>query len=122
MLFTREFKSAIRARTVTRTYRTWKRPQARVGGRYNLAPDGVIEVTAIQRVAAGTIDDADAVAAGFHDATALLAFLEVTPDEEVYRIDLRYLGPGRVRQPDASRATRSELDDVAARLARMDAR
>lgn len=53
MLFTRAFKDGIRAGTVTRTYRRWKRQQAKVGGRYNLP---------------GRIMDANARQAGFGDS------------------------------------------------------
>ena len=63
MQFTKEFKAGIRAGAVTRSYRVWKKPQAKVGGRYNLHPDGVIEVTGISQVAPADITDQGAIAA-----------------------------------------------------------
>ena len=121
MLFTREFKAGIRAGRITRTYRCWKRPQARVGGRYNLAPDGVIEVTRMDLIAPGTISNAEAAAAGYPDARRLLDFLG-DPAEPVHLIEFRYLGGGLAGQPDRDPVDDSELAALVEKLDRMDAR
>jgi hypothetical protein len=122
MLFTREFKAAIREGTVTRTYRCWKRPQARTGGRYTLAPDGVIEVTAMARINAGRIRDSDARRAGFPNRHALLDYLNTRPEAELYQVDFRYLGSGTVRQPERGRLAAADLEALLLRIARMDER
>ena len=122
MLFTREFKSAIRAGRVTRTYRCWKRPQARLGGRYTLAPDGIIEVTALTRIAPERIRDADARRAGFSDRSALLAFLDPPPGAELYQVDFRYLGGGRAKEPAQGKADADALVALTRRLNDMDRR
>ncbi len=122
MLFTRDFKMAIREGRVTRTYRRWKRPQARTGGRYTLAPDGIIEVTGITMTAPARIRDADARRAGFPDRNALLAFLKASPDAELYQVDFRYLGSGTASQPERGRVSAAQLDQLLARIARMDER
>lgn len=72
MLFSREFKAGIRAGRITRTYRNWKKIQARAGGHYNLAPDGIIEVSTISRVSLNAVTDEDARAAGFDDPSGPL--------------------------------------------------
>jgi hypothetical protein len=121
MLFTRKFKDGIRAGRITRTYRRWKRPHARVGGRYNLAPDGIIEVTRMSRVIPESISDADAVAAGHPDAEALRAMLK-DPADPVYLIEFRYLGSGMTGQPERNRVKPGELETLWKKLDSMDAR
>jgi hypothetical protein len=121
MLFTREFKEGIRTGRVTRTYRTWKRPQAKVGGQYNLAPDGVILVTRMSLIAPESITDEDATAAGYPDAAALRTVLEA-PGEPVHLVEFTYLGSGLVGQPDQGRLEATELEAIRSKLIRMDAR
>ena len=121
MLFTRQFKDGIRAGRVTRTYRQWKRPQALVGGRYNLAPDGVIEVTHMSQVAPDSISNADAIAAGYPDAAALLQAL-ASPLEPVQLIEFRYLGKGQVGQPDRDLLSAQALRTLLSKLDGMDRR
>ena len=122
MLFTKQFKAAIRTGVITRTYRTWKRPQAKAGGHYNLAPDGIIEVTGISRIQLDYVTDRDARAAGFTDAAALQEYLQQPKDAEVYRVDFNYRGSGLVRQPSRSRLTDEDLTISVQKLNRMDAR
>ena len=121
MLFTRQFKDGIRAGRVTRTYRQWKRPQARVGGRYNLAPDGVIEVTHMRQIAPDSISNADAIAAGYPDAAALLQAL-ASPADPVQLIEFRYLGQGLVGQPDRDLLNAQALKTLLSKLDGMDRR
>ncbi|MEM8766263.1 MAG: ASCH domain-containing protein [Pseudomonadota bacterium] len=120
MLFTAKFKEEIRAGRITATYRSWKRPQAKVGGRYNLHPDGVIEVTGIRRIDPATIRDREARAAGFESADALRDFLGTTDD--VYAVVFAYQGSGRVRQPTTESAADAELDTLLGKLKAMDRR
>lgn len=120
MLFTREFKEAIRAGRVTRTYRDWSRPQARVGGRYNLHPDGIIEVDAIATVDVADIGDRDAKQAGFASGAELRKVLKKNTGT-VYQVDFRYAGEGLVRTPERGRLEPDALDEIQKRLDRMDA-
>ncbi len=120
MQFTRVFKDGIRAGKVTRSYRVWKKPQARVGGRYNLHPDGVIEVTGISQVPPAGITDEDAAAAGFADAAALRRFLGTRA--EVTLVVFRYLGAGLVGQPERNRLADDELVELIGKLDSMDTR
>ncbi len=120
MLFTSEFKAGIRAGRITRTYRSWKRPQARLGRQYNLAPDGVIEVTNLCTISPGRITDPDAIAAGFADARTLRSFLKST--EPVYLVEFNYLGSGLIRQPEQAVLPESEIDGIMEKLHRTDRR
>ena len=120
MLFTRDFKDGIRAGKITATYRKWKRPQANVGGRYNLHPDGVIEVTGLSEVAPSGIKDRDARAAGFDNAAALREFLGTS--DRVYAVTFQYLGSGLVRKPATTSLDSAELDTLQQKLTAMDKR
>jgi hypothetical protein len=120
MQFTREFKAGIRAGKVTRSYRTWKKPQARVGGRYNLHPDGVIEVTSIAQVSPSGVTDQDAIASGFEDARALRRFLDTR--NKVYLVEFTYLGAGLAGQPERDEVEPAELEALIKKLDKMDAR
>ena len=120
MQFTRDFKAGIRAGKVTRSYRVWKKPQARIGGRYNLHPDGAIEVMSMQKVAVADITDRDADAAGFEDAAALRRFLGTRGKVDL--VEFRYLGSGLVGQPHRDKLSGHELDTLIGKLDRMDAR
>jgi len=121
MLFTREFKDGIRAGRITRTYRTWKKPQAKVGGRYNLAPDGVIEVTRMSLVPPDEIRDDEAAAAGYSNAQALRTFLK-DPCEPVHLVEFTYLGGGLIGQPDRDRLDPDGVQMMLDKLAAMDGR
>lgn len=120
MQFTKEFKAGIRAGEVTRSYRVWKKPQARAGGRYNLHPDGVIEVTAVSQVAPAKISDQDAHSAGFEDAAALRRFLNTRA--KVTLVEFRYLGAGLAGQPERDRLSAGDLEGLIIKLEKMDAR
>lgn len=122
MLFTREFKQGIREGRIRRTYRCWKRPQARPGGRYTLHPDGVIEVTAISRIEPDRIGNADARLAGFADRATLLAFLDAPAGVPLYQVDFRYAGTGRARSPEQGPLEAPALEQLAERLKRTDER
>lgn len=122
MLFKKEFKEGIRAGRITRSYRVWKRPQARSGNRYNLAPDGVIEVTAMTRVPVKSLTNSDAMQAGFADRDALLDYLNAPTGESIYRVEFYYVGPGSVRSPETTPLDTAALSQLRSKLAAMDQR
>jgi hypothetical protein len=122
MLFKKEFKEGIRAGRITRSYRVWKRPQARLGNRYNLAPDGVIEVTAMARVAAESLTNSDAAQAGFADKDSLLNYLSPPDGESIYQVEFSFLGPGRVRSRETTPLDTTALSQLLSKLAAMDQR
>jgi len=118
MLFTREFKEAIRAGRMTRTYRRWRRPQAKVGGRYDLHPRGTIEVTSIERIPAARITARGATKAGFSSREALLEQLGAATDDEIYQIEFSYLGTGQEKSTDTRALTDADLTAMLEQLAR----
>ena len=132
LLFQKRFHQGLVDGSVTLTFRAWKKPLVRPGGRYRCHPIGVLEVDAIERVPASSITDADAVRAGFADRAALLSYLaEVAPDvvdparaaaAEVYRVELHHGGDGdRVAEALRGELTEEERAAIEARLRRLDA-
>ena len=61
--------------SVTLAFRRWQRPDVRPGSRFR-TPAGVVEVTSVDVVDAGSLTDADAHAAGLPDVGALLRLLD----------------------------------------------
>jgi len=104
--------------SITVTFRTWSKPQAKVGGRYRVG-GMLLEATAVAEVSVAALTGDDAVAAGESDLTTLLKRLgQPAPDATVWRVDLRYLGiDDRIE-----RRVIDELNDdvIAALRARLD--
>lgn len=126
MQFLKPFKIAIAEGRITVSFRYWRSPQAKPGGRYQIRPYGGIEVDDVQVVDTSAISDADSRLAGFDDRDALLAELARTEraGTTLYRVGFRFIG--ELEDPRAT-LREQELDDaafmeLARKLARMDAR
>jgi len=118
MLFSKSAWQGLADGSITVTFRTWTKPQAKTGGRYRVA-GMLLEATDVREIAVASLTDADAVAAGEASLPTLLARLQ-RPDAKgtVWRVDLRYVGiDDRIE-----RRTNDELgaDDIAALRARLD--
>jgi hypothetical protein len=119
MLFPDRMHAALRSGAISLTFRNWKRPQVKVGGRYrtgggDLLVDLVVE--SMDRLSASDISDADARRAGCADAAALLAERKWPDDAVVYRIAFHNEEPLPPPPP-------LDLgdDELTKRLARLDA-
>jgi hypothetical protein len=55
MLFKYRFFPDIECGAIMLTFRSWKKPQVKAGGRYRLNPNGLIEVTSLRTVDAPSI-------------------------------------------------------------------
>jgi hypothetical protein len=121
VLFTTAAHAGLADGSITRTYRLWKRPQAKVGGRYHVGPV-VLVVEAVSTVAAGDITDSDARQAGFEDATALRTLITrrvgpVDDDTVLWRLDFHAVPYEVQAAPDPAEV---DLDALSARLDRLD--
>jgi ASCH domain len=65
VLFSQELRDAVLAGEVTVSFRLWKRPKVKSGGRYPVGPgSGLIEVDSIELIPFADITDADVRRAG----------------------------------------------------------
>ncbi|MEX0749240.1 MAG: ASCH domain-containing protein [Dehalococcoidia bacterium] len=125
MLFKHAFHAPIARGEITVTYRRWKRPGARPGGRYLIDANGVIEVTSVDVIDGRAITDAHARASGFADAAGLIRQLDRFNDADarIYRVTFHYIREGDQRAQLAAddRLTEDDAAVIIDRLARMDA-
>jgi hypothetical protein len=68
--FSRELRARVLSGDITVTFRLWRRPQVRPGGRYRVG-DGHIEVDSVELLPFSAIDDTDVVEAGEVDLESL---------------------------------------------------
>jgi hypothetical protein len=125
LLFKKPFWPGLQSGAITLTFRRWQKPHVRPGGRYRCHPIGVLEVDAIDHVPVSSITDDDAARAGFATRGELVDYLaelgDITPETRVYRVALHHGGDGdRVEQALAADLAPEDVDDIAAKLARMD--
>jgi hypothetical protein len=108
--------------TIRRAFRRWRRPTVRAGGTLRTAV-GVLAIDALEPVALDALTEEDARLAGFESLAALTRDLESQRPGVLYRIDLHWHGPdARVALREAREVSPEELEDVAQRLRRLDAR
>lgn len=112
--------TAIKDGRIDLAFRRWDRPRVKVGTRMRTVV-GVVEVTSVERVAAGALRADDARRAGAGSVAALRAALAHRTDRPVWRVGLAYVGADprealREQVPDAG-----EIAVIRARLDRLDA-
>ncbi|HEX4829473.1 MAG TPA: ASCH domain-containing protein [Trebonia sp.] len=72
MMFSPELRDGVLAGQVTVSFRLWKRPKVKAGGRYPVGPGpGLIEVDAIELVPFASVTDDDVRLAGEPDLETL---------------------------------------------------
>ena len=121
MLLPATLYQPIRDGSVTLAFRSWKRPTVRAGGTL-LTGAGLLAIDAVDPVDPASITGEEAAAAGAGSLAELLGWLRDAPDRRVYRVRFRHLGEDprtALREDDALDA--AALDQLAARLARLDA-
>lgn len=121
MLFSASAWPGLADGSITVTFRTWAKPQAKVGGRYRVA-GMLLEATDMRQVPAGSLTDDDAVAAGEANRAALLARLRhPRPDTAVWRVGLRYVGiDDRIERRAVDTLTDDDIAALRSRLERLD--
>ena len=127
MLFKYSFHQAIASGGITVTYRAWKRARVKVGNRYRLNADGVVEVDEVRETPVSEITDAAARASGFASRVALLRQLVPRdggdPPASVFEVRFHYLADPRTPVADVSADVAEEvLHELLGRLRTMDAR
>ena len=100
-------------------FRRWEKPRVKAGGRQR-TQIGVVGFDAVEVVPRSAVTAAAARRAGFATRTELMGFLDRRSPGEIYRIQLRVVGPDprvalRGQLPDAT-----ALAEIERRLARLD--
>jgi hypothetical protein len=120
MLFEQRLWAGLADGTVTVTFRRWRRPRARAGGRHR-TPAGVLAVDAVTVVDPAAITEDDARAAGFGSLAELRRQLDRHGDGPVYRVDFHHAGADpREALRQAGDLSAGELAELRSRLARLD--
>ena len=95
MEFSQELRASVLSGDITVTFRLWRRPQVKPGGRYRVG-DGRIEVDSVELVPFAFIDKTDVRRAGETDLESLrrrAAHAGRIHDETVlYRIEFHVIG------------------------------
>jgi hypothetical protein len=124
MLFRTRWHEPISRGAVTLTVRAWSRPQAKVGGSYNVG-GSVIEVTALEEAPLGSLDEAHARAAGFATLDELKGDLERTARRRLAAGDVVWLvsfrTAGAAVPKPAAEVTAENVARALRRLAALDA-
>lgn len=122
MIFTREVLDRIVSGEVDLAFRNWRRPQVTSGALLRTAV-GVLAVGEVEVVAEQDVTEEDAHRAGFGSRERLLAALKQGEGRRIHRIGLRYHGADpRVRLREEDELGAGELEEIAGRLSRIDAR
>lgn len=125
LLFKREFHEGLLSGAIALTFRAWDKPRVKAGGRYRCHPIGVLEVSSVAPVQAGSITAADAKRAGFASPAALLAYLsefaKIEPGTVLWRVELHHAGEAdRVETALQAELTPEEVEAIRARLEKFD--
>jgi hypothetical protein len=93
--FSRELRDHVIAGDITVSYRLWRRPQVRIGGRYPVGP-AVIEIDSVELVPFASITAADVRRSGEPNREALRKRAAhagpIFDDTLLYRIEFHVLG------------------------------
>jgi len=114
MMFKSRFHAGIANGQITRTFRYWKRPQAKAGGIYRVGAGGYVRVTAVVVVDEAGLEAGDAKASGFGSVAAMREYLApyAGTGRRLYRVDFRYAGDVAGREPDRRAITSSDEMDA----------
>lgn len=121
MLFRQEFLDGLARGTIDLAFRRWRRPSVKAGGTL-LTAVGLLHIGAVEMVSIDTISERQAKRAGYPDLQTLLDELAARDEGAVYRIQLGPLEPDPRVALRSRTTTAGEAEDLAARLARLDAR
>jgi DNA-binding transcriptional ArsR family regulator len=121
MLLRRAELDAIKAGEIDLAFRRWERPRLNAGTKMRTAI-GLVEVTAVQRIAPSRISERQARRAGAATRAELLARLDRRNEAQpVYRVGLRFAGADpRIALREHADLSDAELAQITARLQRLD--
>lgn len=119
MLIKDDIVEKIRAGEITLVFRRWSWPGAKAGGA-QMTQGGVIAIESVDIVADADISDADAMQAGYANATDLIEHLNYR-DDPIYRIRVRFAGEDpRIALRENAELTAEEFSELVAKLDKLD--
>ena len=120
MLIKDDVIEKIKSGEITVLFRRWSRPGAKAGGS-QMTQGGVIGIDTVEVVAEKDITDLNAREAGYGSVEDLLEHLNYR-DDPIYRIRVYFKGEDpRISLRENAELNETELDEVIAKLAKMDA-
>jgi hypothetical protein len=119
MLFPAAVLDGIVDGSIDRSFRRWDRPRVKAGGTQR-TPAGVIGFRSVEVVDRDDLTEEDALRSGFGSLEALLKFLDGRAEGDIYRIGLELVGPDPRVELRAVLPSDDELEDILARLERLD--
>jgi hypothetical protein len=103
MEFSRDLRDAVMAGDVTVSFRLWRRPKVRPGGRYRVGPVQ-IEVDSVELMPFAVIAPADIRRSGDRDRESLRQWAAhagpITNGTLLYRVEFHLAGPPACSPPD----------------------
>ena len=126
LLFQKRFHAGLLDGAITLTFRRWKKPLVKPGGRYRCHPIGVLEVDAIERVTVAAITEEDSQKTGLANRAELLTYLSeigepLTDATELFRVTLHHGGDGdRIKLAEDADLSAGELLELRERLGKLD--
>ncbi len=129
MLFQKRFHPGLRDGSIGLTFRRWRTPKVKVGGRYRFGGSGLLEVVAVDQVPFGEISQREARRSGFDTVEELSRALARRGQDPpsgrtlLTRVRFRYTGEGAPRPGKPSRPpSAQEVSLLADRLKAMEKR
>ena len=119
MLIKDDVIEKIKSGEITTLFRRWSRPGAKSGGS-QMTQGGVIGIDTVEVVEESEITDLDAREAGYASRDDLLSHLNYR-DDPIYRLRVHFAGEDpRVALRDNAELSDSELNDIIAKLQKLD--
>jgi hypothetical protein len=120
MLFRQRVLERVADKTISLAFRRWDRPRVKPGTLIR-TPIGVICIGSVDKVDPDSITDVDARAAGYRDASELVAELDKRGGASVYRVQVSLRGPDpRVALREDAALSEEAVQAISASLERMD--
>lgn len=120
MLLRKDTLERIAAGEVDVAFRWWTKPTVKAGG-YLQTAVGRLSIVSLEPTTIAAVTPEDAKRAGFASKAALVKAFPRKPGSRLYRVEFAIAGPDpRVALRERAELEQSEVDEIAARLARMD--
>jgi hypothetical protein len=120
VLFRQRVLEGVADKTISLAFRRWDRPRVKPGTLIRTRI-GVIRIGSVNKVDPDSITDVDARAAGYRDASELVAELDKRGGGSVYCVHMSLQGPDpRVALRDDAALSQEAVQAISASLERMD--